>query len=482
MNDAGFLEALAACVGKSHVHCEEREISPFLVDWRGRYRGRALAVVRPATTGEVAAVVRCCRTYGAHVVPQGGNTGLVGGATPLEEQAPAIVLHLGRMRRIRSLEPLDFTVTAEAGVTVREVQEAARSANRLFPLSLASEGSATVGGVCATNAGGVHVLRYGTTRDLVLGLEVVLADGGVVSSLQGLRKDNTGYAWKPLFVGSEGTLGVITAATFKLFPLPTEVVTAWVAVPDPATAVGLFSWLREAVGEGLEAFELMGRSTLELVLKHIPQARAPFSGEPPAWSVLLEFGEAGRGTQLPERVERALAAAIERGWVLEAVLAANEAQRQALWALRENASEAQRFEGFSFKHDVSLPIRALPRFITECETRLRHYWPSVTLVCFGHLGDGNLHYNVFPTGIERARCPLIEPQLSGLVHDTVAEFGGSISAEHGIGRLKADLLPRYKSEAELTLLQRLKAALDPENLFNPGKVVRGGDRPASEET
>ncbi|MFC4486128.1 FAD-binding oxidoreductase [Tepidiphilus baoligensis] len=482
MSASDLLRSLARCVGEAHVRCAESEMAAFLLDWRGRYRGRALAVVQPATTDEVAAVVRHCRVYGVHIVPQGGNTGLVGGATPLEEQAPAIVLHLGRLRRIRSLEPQEFTVVAEAGVTVREVQEAARSANRLFPLSLASEGSATVGGVCATNAGGVHVLRYGTTRDLVLGLEVVLADGSVISSLQGLRKDNTGYAWKPLFVGSEGTLGVITAATFKLFPLSTEVVTAWVAVPDPAAAVRLFSWLRETVGEGLEAFELMGRTTLELVLKHIPQARVPFSGEPPAWSVLVEFAEAGRGAQLQERVERAMTVAIERGWVQDVALAANEAQRRALWALRENASEAQRFEGFSFKHDVSLPIRALPEFIAECEARLRRHWPTVTLVCFGHLGDGNLHYNVFPTGIEPAQWPLIEPRLSGLVHDTVAEFGGSISAEHGIGRLKAELLPRYKSEEELSLLRRLKAAIDPENLFNPGKVVRGDDRPCSEET
>lgn len=466
-----FLDTLRDIVGLPHCLTADADKAPFLTDWRGRYTGRAQAVVLPADTQQVAAVISACAAASCPVVPQGGNTGLCGGATPLAEGEPAIVLNLSRLRRIRQVDALNNAITVEAGVPLAVVQAAAEEVDRLFPLSLASEGSCEVGGFISTNAGGVQVLRYGNTRELVLGLEVVLPDGRIWNGLRALRKDNTGYDLKQLFIGAEGTLGVVTAATLKLFARPRSSVTAWLAVAEPAAAVALLGRLRGAAGDRVTAFELISRPSLDLVLQHIPGARDPLEQVHP-WYVLVELADTRVEAGLMALLETELEAAISDGAVLDGVVAATSRQADALWSLREHISEAQKREGVSIKHDISVPISAIPGFIQQAAERLESAYPGVRIVCFGHLGDGNLHYNQSrPQQGENDAFIARTAEVNRIVHDLVRDSGGSISAEHGIGQLKRDILQFYKPEIELDLMRRIKRSFDPLGLMNPGKVL-----------
>ncbi|MEI7297461.1 FAD-binding oxidoreductase [Paraburkholderia tropica] len=450
------------------------DMSGFLTDYRGRWHGRALAVAEPDTTQDVAAILRWCHTQRVAVVPQGGNTGLAGGSVP-DSTGNAIVLSLQRLNRIRAVDPVGNTLVAEAGVTLQAVQDAARDAGRLFPLSLAAEGSCTIGGNLATNAGGVQVLRYGNARDLCLGLEVVTPDGEIWNGLRALRKDNTGYDLRDLFIGSEGTLGVITAAVVKLYPLPAARVIALAAVPSPDAALRLLSHAQQHAGDALTAFELLSDACIDLVERHVPGTRQPFDRRYP-WYVLIELSHADSEAHALETLHAVLGAAIEDGHVADAVVATSLSQFDALWALRENISEAQAAEGKNIKHDISLPVSQIPVFIEQTGRAIEESFADVRLVVFGHLGDGNLHYNVSPAanrldpGHEPAFTALETP-LNRLVHDTVSAFGGSVSAEHGLGVLRRDEAARYKDPVELRMMRAIKQALDPLNLMNPDKLL-----------
>lgn len=464
-----LLSTLRERVGEPYV-LEADDAAPYLEDWRGRYRGRALAVVKPGDTSAVAAVVAACASAGVPLVPQGGNTGLCGGATPLPD-GRAVVLNLSRLNRIRALDPLDRSICVEAGCTLAQVQAAAAEVDCLFPLSLASEGSCEIGGNISTNAGGVHVLRYGNTRDLVLGLEVVLPDGRIWNGLRNLRKDNTGYDLKQLFIGAEGTLGVITAAVLKLFPQPQSRLVSWLAVRDPEAALALLGSLGAQCGDRVTAFELVGQTSLDLVLRHIPGSTHPLPAHR-GWSVLVELSDSASAADLAACLEGALEQAMARGWVLDAVMARSISQAQSLWSLRENISEAQKREGFSIKHDIAVPVSLVPRFLEEAESVLRRQCLGVRIVAFGHFGDGNLHFNLSkPDGEENQRFLDRTPEINRIVHDLVVAHGGSISAEHGIGQLKRNELRRYKSPLELELMGRIKSALDPLGVMNPGKLL-----------
>ena len=464
MND--LIARLRGLLGERHVLTAADDVATYCTDWRGRYAGSALCVALPGSTEEVAAVVRACAAAGTAIVPQGGNTGLCGGATPTGGE---VVLCLRRMNRIRAVDADNNSINVEAGCTLHAVQEAARAADRLFPLSLAAEGSATIGGNLSTNAGGVQVLRYGNARELTLGLEVVLADGRIWDGLRALRKDNTGYDLKHLFIGAEGTLGLITAATLKLFPRPRTHATAWVAVPDPAAAVRLLGRLRDAAGDNVTAFEIVGRPALELVLRHIPNARDPLAGKP-AWQVLIELS--GARDDLAATLEQALQQAAEDGLIDDAALAASEAQTAALWAMRENVSEAQKIEGVSIKHDIAVPVSRIAEFIARADAALQAAFPAVRIVCFGHIGDGNLHYNQSRSDVQSNGEFIAQTgAVNRIVHDLVHELGGSISAEHGLGQLKREEVLRYKSATEMDMMRAVKQALDPRGLLNPGKLL-----------
>jgi len=464
-----LMDRLAAAVGAGAV-LRGADIAPHLRDWRGRYTGAARCVVKPATTAEVAAVVTICAEGRVAMVPQGGNTGLVGAATP-SGSGTAVVINLSRMNRIREIDLSNNTLTAEAGCLLQQVQEAAAGADRLFPLSLAAEGSCEIGGNLSTNAGGVAVLRYGNARELVLGVEVVLPDGRIWNGLRGLRKDNTGYDLKHLFIGAEGTLGIITAAVLKLFPRPRVTATAWAAVRDPAAAVALLGALQGACGDRVTGFEIVGRAALELVLKHIPGARDPLAAPAP-WYVLMELSDSLEALGLERVLEQVLQAEAESGRVTDAVLAQDLSQARALWHLRENISEAQRVEGISIKHDISVPVSRIAEFISRADAALLQAFPDLRIVNFGHIGDGNLHYNLSkPDATANEDFIARTPQANRIVHDIVAELGGSISAEHGLGQLKREEILRYKSDVEMDLMRAVKRALDPQGLMNPGKVL-----------
>ena len=461
---------LDAAVGSEQVLTEPSDVAPYVSDWRGRYHGRALAVVRPGTTAQVSTVVRTCAELGVPLVPQGGNTGQCGGATP-DEQGNAVVVSLSRMNRVRAVDSANATLTVEAGVPLARVQQAAADEGLMFPLSLAAEGSCTIGGNLSTNAGGHAVLRFGNARDLVLGIEVVLADGRIWDGLRGLRKDNTGYDLKQLFIGAEGTLGIVTAAVLKLYPAPKTRVTALAAVPDVATAVRLLSALRQTLGDRITGFELMSAYSLALSRKHHPGLPDPCPGNP--WYALVQVDDNAADSDLPARLERSLQHALESGIVQDATIAQSSEQSRALWALRENIAEAQRREGPNIKHDISLPVSAIARFLDMAARELAAALPGVRFVTFGHLGDGNLHYNLAaPEGAAAEAFLAHTARANRIVHDLVNAHGGSISAEHGIGQQKRDELVRYKSAVELDLMRALKGALDPSGILNPGKIFR----------
>jgi FAD/FMN-containing dehydrogenase len=460
-------------VGPAGVVTAPDQQASYLVDWRGAYRGRAAAVVRPGSTAEVAAVLRLCAAEGIAVVPQGGNTGLCGGSVP-DGSGTQVVLSTDRLRAIRGVDRANRTMTVEAGVVLADAQAAARDAGLLFPLSLGSEGSATIGGNVATNAGGTAVLRYGTMRALTLGLEVVLPDGRIWPGLRGLRKDNTGYDLTGLFVGSEGTLGVVTAAVLRLFPAIRRRATAWVGLPDVAAAVALIDLLQDRVGDRLSAFELMSRESVRTVLDHVPGTRDPLPGQH-AWFALVELGDTAAGEPLDDVLAATLDDALDADLVSDAVLATSPAQAAALWRLREGVSEAQNAEGPSLKHDVTVPISCLPEFVVRTGAALADALPGVRLVTYGHVGDGNLHYNLGPPrGSDGGELVARADELSAIVYDSVASFAGSISAEHGLGRAKAAAAARSLDPVELDLMRRLKAALDPAGLMNPGAVLADG--------
>ncbi len=468
--------SLRACFA-GRLLTAEAELAPFLRDWRRRYTGRAFAVAQPDTAADVAAVVRWCATHRVALVPQGGNTGLAGGATP-DVDGRSIVLSLARMKRVRAIDPLNDTITVEAGCTLAEVRAAADAAGRLFPLSLPSEGTCTIGGNLATNAGGVAVLRYGNARELCLGLEVVTADGETWHGLRGLRKDNTGYDLRDLFVGSEGTLGVITAATLKLYPKPAAQVTALAALDDLQGALRLLELARAHLGAALTAFELVSEPCIELVTTRFPDQRRPFA-QRSAWYALLETSDPEDETHASAAFEALMQRAFDDGAARDAVVATSAAQARRLWALRELVSEAQALEGKNVKHDVSVPISSIPAFVERAGAALAHGVPGVRPIVFGHAGDGNLHYNVSPPAdrcgpAHEAEVLALQPAINRIVHDAAYAFGGSISAEHGLGQLRRDEVARYKPAIELALMRRIKQALDPLGIMNPGKVLPPG--------
>jgi FAD/FMN-containing dehydrogenase len=446
------------------------DTAPYLTDWRRRYTGRARAVVRPATADEAAAVVRACADTRTPLVPQGGNTGLVGGATP-DDSGRAIVLSLGRLQRVRAVDAVNGTITVEAGCPLQRVQQAARAAGRLFPLSLAAEGTATIGGNLSTNAGGTQVLRYGNARELTLGLEVVLPSGELWNGLRGLRKDNTGYDLRDLFIGAEGTLGVITAACLKTFALPRGEGTAFVAVRTIDDALALLGLAQAAAGPALTGFELVSDICLQLVERHFPPHRSPFAARAPYYA-LVQLSDHDSDEHAAALLQTIAGQALEHGLALDAVLAQSVAQARALWALRELVSEAQAAEGRNIKHDIAVPISAIGRFVAETDALLARLMPGIRMITFGHLGDGNLHYNVSPPpGMAEGDFLARQAEVYRLVHDQVARHAGSISAEHGIGQLKREENRRYKPAVELALMRAIKAAIDPLGIMNPGKVV-----------
>jgi len=464
-----LLQALRQALGPAQV-LSEGNLEAWELDWRKRWRGKALAVVRPGSTAEVAAVVRACAAHGASLVPQGGNTGLVGGGVP-DASASQVVLSLQRMNRVRQLDADNLTLTVEAGMVLQTVQQTAREAGLWFPLSLAAEGSCTIGGNLATNAGGTQVLRFGNARELCLGLEAVTAEGEVWDGLSGLRKDNTGYDLRHLLIGSEGTLGVITAATLKLFPQPAASLTALAACDSLAQCVALLRLARARLDAGLTGFEVMGRFALSLVATHFPALPQPLPAAP--WAVLLELADAEGEEAARNRLEALLGSALEQSIVADAVVAQSLAQAKALWHLRESIPLAQAEEGLNIKHDIALPVSAIPAFCAGTEAALVRAIPGIRLVNFGHLGDGNLHYNVqAPAGADGAAfLRQHEPEVNRIVYDAVAAYGGSFSAEHGVGQLKLHEMAERKSPVALAMMRRIKQALDPQGVLNPGRVV-----------
>ena len=467
MIDAAFIRRVHSVVGDSGVIIDPADIASYVRDWRGNYVGKAALVVRPANTQEVANIVKLCAETGTPIVPQGGNTGMVGGGVP-DASGNAIVLSLTRMNRIRAIDLSNDAMTVEAGCILAAVQEAALDNNRYFPLSLAAEGSCTIGGNLSTNAGGTAVLRYGNARDLVLGIEAVTSDGKIWNGLKALRKDNTGYDLKHLLMGAEGTLGIITAAVLKLFPKPQSTCTSLVAVPDPAAAVELLATIKNAMGDRLTGFELMSRVCLDHVIKHFPMTTEPFSARHD-WQVLVELTDTLKDARLKDALFVTLEPAFANGQALDAVIAMSEAQSQALWNIRERIPEAEKLQGRSVKHDISVPISRIAEFIQRGDAELGAKFPNAKVICFGHIGDGNLHYNLsFPGQIASEEQT---QDANNIVYQLVDRMAGSISAEHGLGQMKRDEITRHKSLVELDMMCAIKAALDPNGMMNPGKVL-----------
>lgn len=469
--DSNLMDQLTAIVGEKNV-LVAGDLSAYELDWRKRSRGKALAVVRPANTLEVAAIVKACVAGGVSIVTQGGNTGLVGGSIP-DASGQQVVLSLQRLNSVRSIDAVNLTMTVDAGCILQILQDTAEKSGFLFPLSLAAEGSCTIGGNLATNAGGTQVVRYGNARDLCLGLEVVTAQGEIWHGLSGLRKDNTGYDLRDLFVGSEGTLGVITAATLKLYPMPAAKLTAWAAVPSMEHAVALLGLAHKHLGAGLTGFEVMGQFALSLVAKHYPQQRVPLWQDAP-FCVLLENSDHESETHAREQFERLLETAFDDGCVSDAVVSENLTQAHQLWHIRESIPLAQAEEGLNIKHDISIAVSRIPEFVAATDALLQAAITGVRLVNFGHLGDGNLHYNVQAPvdGDSNDFLRDREAEVNTIVYDSVARFDGSISAEHGVGSLKLDKLEQHKSPVALDMMRAIKQALDPHNLMNPLRVIR----------
>lgn len=462
---------LREILGADGVLTAAADCAPYLSDHRQLYHGAALAVVLPRSVAQVSRLLAYCDEARVGVVPHGGNTSYCGGATP-DESGMQLVLSLQRLNRIRSLDAANYSVVAEAGCILAELQHAAEEAERYLPLTLGSQGSCQIGGNLSTNAGGTSVLRYGMARELVLGLEVVLADGRVLAGLSALRKDNTGYDIKSLFLGAEGTLGVITAASLKLFPKPRDVATAFAAVADVRAAVALLARLREATSDRVSSFELIPRVAVELTTRHIPRLTDPLD-RAHDWYVLCEVASSRAGDGMDELLSDALGAALAAGLVRDAAMARSERERAALWKLRESIPEAQRKEGASLKHDIAVPVAALPDFLARASLWVNANVPQGRLVAYGHLGDGNLHFNVnAAAGVDAERFLADAPAVRRAIHDLVREFGGSFSAEHGIGRLKVGELERYADAVELQLMRAVKSAFDPHGIMNPGKVLR----------
>ncbi|WP_434626874.1 FAD-binding oxidoreductase [Pseudomonas sp. Z1-29] len=464
-----FIQSIEHVVGAAGVVRDPALMASYLTDWRNAYQGQAALVVRPATTEEVAAVMRLCHDARVALVPQGGNTGLCGGSIP-DASGSQVVLSLTRMKRIREIDLANETITVEAGVILQQLQEVASQAGRLFPLSLGAEGSCSVGGNLATNAGGTAVLRYGNMRELTLGLEVVLPDGRIWNGLRGLRKDNTGYDLKHLFIGSEGTLGIITAAVLKLFPATCSTATAWVALPSPQAAVDLIGHVRSLCADRLTGFEMMSRQSLDFVLDHVAGCSDPLETKHP-WYALIELRDTVPDAPLTLLLENGLAHAFEQGWVIDAVLASSQAQAAALWALREGISEAQNHEGPSLKHDISVPVSRIPEFIERTDKALQQDFPGVRIVSYGHMGDGNLHYNISkPISDADASFKAREHAIMQVIYRMTSTFNGSISAEHGLGQAKPHAAAQFKDPLEIELMRAIKHTLDPAGLMNPGKV------------
>jgi FAD/FMN-containing dehydrogenase len=464
-----LIDAARAAIGGDHVLTSD--LDAYAQDWRKKFFGRPLAVLRPASTEEVAALVRLCASHSVAIVPQGGNTGMCGAAVP-DESGQQVVLSLARLNRIRSLDPDNNTMTVEAGCILQTLQDTAASVDRLFPLSLGAEGSCQIGGNISTNAGGVQVLRYGNTRDLVLGLEVVLPSGEILDLLRGLRKDNTGYDLKQLFIGAEGTLGIVTAATLKLFPAPKATAVAFAALSSPAQAVRLLQHMRAELGERFTAFELMSNASIELIRTHFPASPKPFS-DAHSWYVLMEASDGGTDEALGTLFENALEQVLGLGIIEDVALATSRAQAEELWTLRENVTAAQQIDGPNIKHDISVPISSIPEFIDKVVRSLEQAYSGIRPIIFGHLGDGNLHFNLArPLAIDNIAWQKEAESVHKIVHDAVVRYRGSISAEHGIGRLKRDDNALYKSALELAVMRSIKRALDPQLLMNPGKVLR----------
>ncbi len=475
MNAIDMLQALRDAVGTEHV-LSDGDLSAFELDWRKRYRGKALAVVRPASTDQVAAVVRLCARYGVSIVAQGGNTSTVGGAVP-DASGRQVLLSLQRLNRVREVDAANLTLTVEAGCILHNVQQTAEQAGLLFPLSLASEGSCTIGGNLATNAGGTQVLRYGNARELCLGLEVVNAQGDIWNGLNGLRKDNTGYDLRDLFVGSEGTLGLITAATLRLFPRPATTITALASCSDLVACVNLLQRMQAAFGPELTGFEVMNRASLDLVCAHLPQVTAAVGiaagSTAPAWTALIEIASNHDGPVVQARLEHTLHALLANDAVQDMSIAHNLAQAHAMWHVREAIPLAQAEAGLNVKHDIALTVSAIPDFVAQVDALIARRWPRARLITFGHLGDGNLHYNVQAPADGDAAAFLRdhESALNELVFDAVVARGGSIAAEHGIGQLRRAELARRKDPVALAMMRAVKQALDPADLLNPGRVL-----------
>lgn len=465
-----FLNLCRRIIGSDYVIADAKSMATYLTDQRQRFTGKALAVLRPASTEEVASIVRLCKQHRIPIVPQGGNTGLVFGSVP-DDSGKAIVLSLNRMNRIRHIDPANNTMIAEAGCILQHVHDAAETVNRLYPLRLASEGSCMIGGTLGANAGGTAVLRYGNARELCLGLEVVTAQGDIWDNLRGLRKDNSGYDLRNLFIGSEGTLGIITAAVLKLYPQPNATVTALAALSSPEEALQLLSLAQQHCDSALTAFELMSNFSLSLVAKHFPNIPLPLQLTSPQY-VLLELSSSATDAQLMSALEDLMSEAIERGIVLDAAVATSIAQSRSIWQLREHISAAQALEGNNIKHDISVSPSKVPQFIAETDTLLQKHFPQCRPVTFGHLGDGNLHYNVAgPEDISPAEFLKRQAEVNRVVYDSVQKFSGSIAAEHGVGTLKREEIHRYLSDVEIHLMHQIKQALDPDNLMNPGKIL-----------